>query len=259
MRWKPRCDHNRACLIVRYLVLSDIHGNWEALESVLQDAEGQYDEVVCCGDLVGYGADPDRVIEWVRANASAVVRGNHDKVAAGLESAQWFNPAARAAIEWTAAVLKPENAYYLLHLPRGPKSLSGFDILHGSPADEDEYLFSLSKEVALQWAGQPLAFFGHTHCQGGFRLCSGQVKHIQPVPHDRHSVRIALKPGCHYWINAGSVGQPRDGDPRAAYAIYDDTGQVELRRTPYPIAVAQAKIIRAGLPSILAERLLAGV
>jgi predicted phosphodiesterase len=122
---------------VRYLILSDIHSNWEALEAVLADAGGSFDEALCCGDLVGYGADPNRVVEWVRSNVRIVVRGNHDKGCAGLEDLDWFNPIARSAAQWTAAVLAPENLEYLRNLPKGPIPLDSFQILHGSPLDED--------------------------------------------------------------------------------------------------------------------------
>lgn len=245
---------------MRYLILSDIHANWEALEAVLRDAQGAYDEIVCLGDLVGYGADPNRVVQWARAYLSSAVRGNHDKAAVGLADIQWFNPVAREAAIWTASVLTAENETYLRHLPRGPIRVADFEIMHGHPADEDEYLFSLATPAEVApWLNSATAFFGHTHCQGGFRLTRREVQRIGAVAPGEARSTVELAPRYTYLINPGSVGQPRDGDPRAAYTIYDeDARQVELRRCPYPVEVAQAKILRAGLPVVLAERLAAG-
>ncbi len=244
---------------MRYLILSDIHGNWEALEAVLREAEGEWERAVCCGDLVGYGADPNRVVEWVRQHVAAVVRGNHDKACAGLEDLAWFNPAAREAAQWTAAELTPENERYLRRLPAGPLEVGDFEILHGSPLDEDEYLMAAAPELAAH-LGARLSFFGHTHWQGGFAFYRRGVKRLRAVPAGVRAVPVRLEAECFYLINPGSVGQPRDGDPRAAYALYDDGGRaVELRRTPYRVSTAQAKIRRAGLPAILADRLAEGV
>lgn len=244
---------------MRYLILSDVHANWEALEAVLADAQGDYQEAVCCGDLVGYGADPDRVTEWARRHLRAVVRGNHDKGAAGLEDLDWFNAAARAAAEWTAAHLSPENLSYLRHLPRGPLEVAGFSIMHGSPADEDEYLMHADGRLVAPQLMSLVSFFGHTHYQGGFAFYRGGTRRIPQTPARERRLRLELEPDVFYLINPGSVGQPRDGDPRAAYAIYDPQERtVELRRTPYRVEIAQAKILRAGLPAVLAERLAEG-
>jgi len=134
---------------VRYLILSDIHSNWEALERVLEAAsQDGYDQVVCCGDVVGYGGDPNAATDWTRANVKAIVRGNHDKACVGLDDLEWFNPAARASAIWTQAMLTPENLGYLKKLPRGPLPVRDFQILHGSPLDEDEYLVAAS-EVSM--------------------------------------------------------------------------------------------------------------
>ncbi|MGH9665777.1 MAG: metallophosphoesterase family protein, partial [Bryobacteraceae bacterium] len=129
---------------MRYLILSDIHANWEALDAVLAHAADAYDRILCCGDLVGYGADPNAVVEWVRAKVARVVRGNHDKACSGLEDLEWFNPIARASAEWTLKILSPDNADYLRRLPKGPAAVNGFDIAHGSPLDEDEYLITVN-------------------------------------------------------------------------------------------------------------------
>jgi diadenosine tetraphosphatase ApaH/serine/threonine PP2A family protein phosphatase len=242
---------------VRYLILSDIHGNWEALDAVVRDAAGGFDEILCCGDLVGYGADPNRVVDWARSNAGSVVRGNHDKACAGLDDLEWFNPVARAAAVWTGQTLTPENLEYLRNLPRGPVAMDSFQILHGSPLDEDDYLvstFSVSQVTA--YLERPISFFGHTHLQGGF-LChrNGIRRLARPgLPETRRIVEI--ESDQYYLINPGSVGQPRDGDPRAAYLCYDRVNRLfEFRRVPYDIARAQAKIRKAGLPDLLADRL----
>ncbi len=242
---------------MRYLILSDIHGNWEGLEAVLRDAEGDYEQVLCCGDLVGYGADPNRVVDWVRERANLVVRGNHDKGCAGLDDLEWFNPVARAAANWTSQSLTPDNLAYLRNLPKGPAVMDSFQILHGSPLDEDDYLVSnFAITQVAPYLERQLSFFGHTHLQGGF-LChrNGVIRLRRPEGAESREV-IELENDGLYLINPGSVGQPRDGDPRAGYLIYDsDARLVEFRRVPYDIRAAQAKIRAAGLSELLADRL----
>ncbi|HYL73965.1 MAG TPA: metallophosphoesterase family protein [Bryobacteraceae bacterium] len=238
---------------MRYLILSDLHANWEALQAVLVQAQSAYDRVVCCGDLVGYGADPDAVTEWVRENVATIVRGNHDKACAGLEDLEWFNPVARESVLWTQGVMKPANLDYLRGLAKGPDRVDGFQIVHGSPLDEDEYVVT-EREVAqvAPYLEAPVAFFGHTHLQGAF-LC-----HRNGVRRLRAAV-TELENDAVYYINSGSVGQPRDGDPRAAYAVYEPEARlVTLCRAEYDIRTTQRKIIEAGLPELLAIRLEAG-
>ena len=123
---------------MRYLVLSDIHANWEALAATLADAEGRYDRVVCLGDMVGYGADPNMVTDWVRTRSAVTVRGNHDKACTGDPVIEWFNPAAQHSAVWTMETLTPENMDYLVKLPQGPVTVDLFQLVHGSPLDEDE-------------------------------------------------------------------------------------------------------------------------
>ena len=245
---------------MRYLILSDIHANLEALEATLEHAEDQYDAMVCCGDLVGYGADPNDVTDWVRANIKHVVRGNHDKVAVGLEDLEWFNPHARASAEWTRKVLTPENRDYLMRLPKGPFEVNSFQIVHGSPLDEDEYLLDVPEiEQAADYLEIAVSFFGHTHMQGGFHCHRNGVRRL-PGPKAKEERRvIELEPGELYLLNPGSIGQPRDGDPRAAYAVYDSEARtVTFVRTAYSVSAAQDKIIEAGLPPLLAKRLATG-
>lgn len=246
---------------MRYLILSDIHANWEALQAVLAHARGKYDRIACCGDLVGYGADPDAVTEWVRDNVANVIRGNHDKACAGLEDLEWFNPIARQAVLWTQSSMKPANVDYLHNLAQGPEQVNGFQILHGSPLDEDEYVVS-DWDVAqvAPYLESALSFFGHTHLQGAFLCHRNGVKRLPAVSEEFDAESIELMKDTNYLINAGSVGQPRDQDPRAGYAIYDsDQRLVTLFRVEYDVNRAQQKILKAGLPEQLALRLMVGV
>jgi predicted phosphodiesterase len=246
---------------VRYLILSDIHANWEALCAVLASAGSLYDRVVCCGDLVGYGADPDAVVQWVRSNVSSVVRGNHDKACAGLEDLEWFNPVARLSALWTQTATQPENIEYLRRLAQGPERVNGFQILHGSPLDEDEYVVS-EQDVAqvAPYLDCDVSFFGHTHLQGAFLCHRNGVKRLVTADAASGQEMLELENDVNYLINPGSVGQPRDGDRRAAYAIYEPAARlVSLCRAEYDVASAQKKILDAGLPELLALRLGAGI
>ena len=243
---------------MRYLVLSDLHGNWEALSAVLAATAGRYESVVCCGDLVGYGADPGRVTSWVREHVSVVVRGNHDRACCGLENLDWFNPIARAAALWTQRTLSPENLAYLRELPKGPAGLENFAVVHGSPVDEDEYVVSLEDARPLgEYLPAPRCFFGHTHIQGAFEYVRQNLRTIRlsGLP----SETWILDRDNWYLINPGSVGQPRDCDPRAAFALFDTDGDaLTLGRVEYDIPTAQRKILAAGLPDLLALRLATG-
>lgn len=249
---------------MRYLIVSDLHANLEGLEAVLSAVENRYDRVICCGDLVGYGPDPNAAVEWVRAHAAAVVRGNHDKACCGVSDAEDFNQVARTAAQWTRQQLTAENLAYLRALPVGPMVVDGFQIVHGSIQDEDEYLFDVAdaKPEFVQ-LGYPVTFFGHTHMQGGFfRQAAGAIRAIQPAfSAGVASMSLELEERGQYLLNAGSVGQPRDGDSRAAVIIYSregELGQVEYWRVPYDIAATQQKMQDAGLPYVLALRLSLG-
>jgi len=245
---------------VRYLIVSDLHANLEALEAVLGRAKGEYDQVLCCGDLVGYGADPNAICEWARKNCAVVVRGNHDRASTGQEDLEWFNPVARSAAVWTQRELSPENAAYIEGLPRGPVMVETFQLYHGSPYDEDEYVVGAAEaEVAFGYLEARIAFFGHTHVQGGFIWNQSRVETILRTPAQKDSLAMAIDAECAYMINPGSTGQPRDGDPRAGYAIHDTAaGLVTYYRVSYDVEGAQGKIRAAGLPAILADRLSAG-
>lgn len=242
-----------------YLILSDIHGNLEALEAVLADADGQYDCVLCLGDLVGYCADPNAVTEWVRSEAAAVVRGNHDRACGGGESLEFFNPVARMSAIWTRRALTEENRLYLEQLQPGPlrveEPLGEFLLVHGSPLHEDQYIVTMDDADGLTGhLEQRVTFFGHTHLQGGFRFAPEGLRRIRP-PQPVQPVGEYF-----YMINPGAVGQPRDGDPRAAYVLYSTEDQtVTYRRVAYNIDGAAAKIRAAGLPDRLAARLYEGM
>jgi predicted phosphodiesterase len=241
---------------LRYLVISDIHANWEALEAVLEAAKGQYERILCCGDLIGYGADPNAVVAWTRDNCHAVIRGNHDKAGVNLAELEWFNPVAQTATIWTHSALTPENMEYVAGLQAGPLAVEDFTIVHGSPLNEDEYLINLPEaEEAFAYQQSPLVFFGHTHVQGGFEQ-RRKTRRIEP------SVKLSLlelETGSAYLINPGSVGQPRDENAEAAFVIFDSAEQtVTYHRTPYDIEKAQTKIRSAGLPRVLADRLAFG-
>jgi diadenosine tetraphosphatase ApaH/serine/threonine PP2A family protein phosphatase len=243
---------------MRYLVLSDIHANLEALEAVLAAGRGA-DATLVLGDLVGYGADPNAVIDRVRALAAAtIIRGNHDKVGAGLEDAEGFNPVARYAIEWTAAVLSPDRRAWLASLPAGPALVDDFvEICHGSPVDEDLYLFdAIEASRAIDASDRPLCLFGHTHVPAVFKL-DGRLEAVGPPRGERFD--LTLERGLRYLVNCGAVGQPRDGDGRAAFGLLDTTARsLSIMRVDYDISRAQTKILQAGLPELLAQRLSAG-
>jgi diadenosine tetraphosphatase ApaH/serine/threonine PP2A family protein phosphatase len=245
---------------VRYLILSDIHANTDALDSVLAAAPaGTWDEVLVLGDLVGYGAEPNGVIDRIRAlEPLAVIRGNHDKAASGLEDGSSFNNIARLSAQWTFEALSDANREYLRALPAGPMTIDdGVEICHGAPFDEDHYIFDAEDaRRGLDAASRPLCLFGHTHLPVIFRRDPSVFDGFVP---DGGETTVALKAGVRYLINVGSVGQPRDGDPRAAFGIYDsEEVSVQLRRVIYPVAAAQRRILSAGLPSNLANRLAVG-
>jgi len=250
---------------VRILLLSDIHANLEALDSCLAVAPS-FDTVVNLGDIVGYGASPNEVASRSRELGKTFVRGNHDKAATGLMNLDDFNPMAAAAAIWTRDELTSENLQWLRELPQGPVSLPDLpdiQMVHGSPNDEDEYVVSLGDALApLITLSMPLTFFGHTHLQGGFFANGSSADGFRPeyrTVGQAESVALHLKANARYLINPGSVGQPRDGDWRAAFGLYDsDAHVVHFHRTPYNLKNAQDRIFAAKLPPRLATRLAVG-
>jgi predicted phosphodiesterase len=252
---------------VRYLIFSDVHASVDALESVLRAVRRKrFDVIVSLGDLIGYGAAPNQVIEMVRRIRGEVrhIRGNHDKVASGVEEGLGFNPVALQAARWTRQRLSEANRRFVAALPMGPLKENGFLCAHGSPIDEDLYIFS-ERDAAevFRIAEFDICFFGHTHIAGCF-TCEGGVTRALPrapssAPRSDPRFTLALEPGVRYLINPGAVGQPRDRDPRAAYAVYDsDRRIVQFCRVDYPVGRAQQRILRAGLPKVLADRLSLG-
>lgn len=246
---------------MRYLILTDIHANVHALDGCLAHAQTRgYDKTIVLGDVVGYGADPNAVIDRVQSLVPvAIVRGNHDKVACGLEQAEGFNAVAKSAAVWTLETLRPEHREWLASLPQGPRDVDDLiQICHGSPFDEDAYVFDeLDALRALKVTTRPLCLFGHTHFPVTFEQMPGTVETIGPAA-TREAI-IPIRPEAKYLLNPGAVGQPRDGDPRAAYAIVDvEQRQVELWRVQYAVEAAQAAIMDAGLPEVLAARLAVG-
>jgi diadenosine tetraphosphatase ApaH/serine/threonine PP2A family protein phosphatase len=240
---------------LRYLILSDQHANAQALDAVLADAGGLgYDAVLILGDLVGYGADPAYVIDRTLAlSPIAMIRGNHDKVCAGLETALLFNDAARASAEWTASILSEAHLGVLRSLPQGPVQVSDdIEICHGTPFDEDHYVFDDSDASrAADAASRRICLFGHTHVPAVYATAQDPV-----VASDGFDDELRLPDGAPVLINVGSVGQPRDGDPRAAYGLLTmPAGVIRLRRVAYDVKSAQAAILKAGLPAWLALRL----
>ncbi len=247
---------------MRYLILTDIHGNWDALAAVLEHArQWEADRFLVLGDLVGYGGGPNEVVEAVRGLPlpAHVIRGNHDKVAAGLEDGANFNTVAHSAALWTSEQLTETNLAYVRELPRGPIQV-GLDltICHGSPLDEDEYLLSADQAQRNFAAhGVGLTFFGHTHMP---TLFATTAEGVAMAVLDGDGVTIEVEEGRRYLVNPGSVGQPRDRDPRAAYMLYDDQRRrIQLYRVEYPLESAQQRILDAGLPQILAYRLAVGI
>jgi len=250
---------------MRALILSDIHANLEALNAVLEAASGNFETVWNLGDTVGYGGAPNQVLNLIRPLTQLNVRGNHDRVCCGLTSAFGFNPVARAAATWTREELLPDNLEWLRSLLQGPlqPTQPGVTCAHGSPLNEDQYILNMRDAWApLQQMHTALTFFGHTHIQGGFAQSGDDWREVRPryrTTNDAEAWTIALPSGARHLINPGSVGQPRDCDWRAAYAIYDDeASQVTYHRVPYDLTASQGRILIAGLPERLALRLREG-
>lgn len=248
---------------MRYAVLSDVHGNLEALSTVLADAasEGALG-ILCLGDAVGYGADPAPCIELLGERSTRMVAGNHEHGVLGLLDVRWFNAAARAAALWTRDRLGADHRSFLSGLPIATTHGEA-TCVHASPRRPEEWDYLLSAEDGFQAFGDfatRLCFVGHSHRPGVWSLGSSGPAYEDlagPAFHDR---RIPFHDGRRYIINVGSVGQPRDRDPRAAYVLWDeDERSVTLRRVTYDHKAAAAKILRAGLPRALADRLAHGV
>lgn len=237
---------------MRYAILADIHANLEALEAVLADGEerGGFDQIWCLGDIVGYGPDPGPCIERLRGYPHRAVAGNHDWAAIGRLELSGFNPDAAAAALWTAERLSAEEAGYLDSLPL-QSGKEDFTLVHGSPRSPIwEYLASPGvAQACFPLFSTPFCLVGHTHIPALFRERQGMA----PLP------PLLSLSGERLILNPGGVGQPRDGDPRAAYALYDDQARgVYHFRVSYDIATTQGKMVERGLPPTLAARLSLG-
>ena len=237
---------------MRYAVLSDVHANLEALQAVLADAAPRTDALLCLGDLVGYGADPVACMELVAERALAIVCGNHEHAVAGLIDLEWFNVYARSAAEWTRTRLDDDHRAYLTSLPLTAQ-VGDATLVHASPDRPDEWEYLLTAQDGFDAFGAfatRLCFVGHSHLAGAWSLGSSGPEHRAGA------VDLELERGRRYIVNVGSVGQPRDRDPRAAYAIWDaERGSIAVRRVAYDVARAREKILRGGLPRFLADRL----
>ena len=239
---------------MKYAVIADIHANLEALRVVLEDAKKQNcTHYVCLGDVVGYNANPKECLDIIRDTGMPCVKGNHDEYCSSETNLEGFNPHAAEAIQWTRQQLTEEDRQWLKEL-KYIRLVASFQVVHATLDGPQRwgYVFDrLAAAASFTYRNTAVCFFGHTHV---------------PVAFIRDSVvrggtysKFKIEPGRKYFVNVGSVGQPRDGNPKAAYAIYDmDEGSVELRRLDYEISAAQAKIMAAGLPPRLAERLALG-
>jgi diadenosine tetraphosphatase ApaH/serine/threonine PP2A family protein phosphatase len=242
---------------MRVAILADIHANLAALQAVLDDIKGKggVDEMWCLGDIVGYGPDPRECIEAVEKLCKVCVAGNHDYGAVGKADLAYFNPAAADACRWTAQAITPAGARYLESLPTSVRE-GDFLLVHGSPMDPVmEYIFSTGiAEKNFNFYESRFCLAGHTHVPMAFKQAEGVVTSVSL------GAGIGLVLGDHRMIiNPGAVGQPRDGDPRAAYAIYDSEGNIfRVFRIPYNIQATQNKMMKAGLPINLITRLEAG-
>ncbi|MBI4587636.1 MAG: metallophosphoesterase family protein [Candidatus Rokubacteria bacterium] len=241
---------------MRYALLSDIHGNLEAVTAVLDHLAGiGADALLCLGDMVGYGADPIPCVEKLAEQGARFVAGNHEHGTTGRLDLRWFNPYARAAALWTASRLDDAHRAFLADLPL-VFVIEDATFVHASPKDPDQWEYLITAEDGFEVFSAfstRLCFVGHSHRPALWSLGSSG-REFEPGPGE-----IRLEPGRRYLVNVGSVGQPRDRDPRACYALWDpEAGRVVFHRVPYDVALAREKILKAGLPRFLGDRLIHG-
>ncbi|HEX3548897.1 MAG TPA: metallophosphoesterase family protein [Candidatus Elarobacter sp.] len=240
---------------MRYAVVSDVHSNIEALDAVFSTLR-EDDALLCLGDIVGYGPNPNECVEQIRERATATVLGNHDVAAIDNFGLAYFNPAAREAMKWTQSVLTAENLAWLDGLGYEFR-MPDFLLVHGAPVNYFEYVLDKPAAArAFAATDAPLIFIGHTHIAEVYALQpDGSIEHR----HLQQGGEVTLSDGVRYLINVGSVGQPRDLNPRASFGLYDAASRtVTITRIEYPIARVQEKIVSAHLPDALARRLLVG-
>ena len=236
---------------MKYAVIADIHSNLEALEVVLADSKEQNCTHYCCiGDVVGYGANPRECLEIVRSMGMPCVKGNHDEYCSMDDTLEGFNPHAAEAVQWTRQQLSVEDRQWLRDL-RYVRLVASFSMVHATLDVPQRwgYVFDkLAAAASFTYQNTSVCFFGHTHVPVAFIRDSM----VRGGTYSKFKVEAGRK----YFVNVGSVGQPRDLNPKAAYVVYDlDEGTIELRRLDYDIAKAQKKILDAGLPPRLADRL----
>lgn len=236
---------------MKYAIIADIHGNWEAFQAVLEDAEKNHcTHYACLGDVVGYNANPKECLDLVRKMNLPCVKGNHDEYCSGEDDLEGFNPHASAAIHWTRERLTKEDRAWLQHL-RYFRLVANFSIVHAT-LDAPErwgYVFNkLEAAASFTYQNTSVCFFGHTHVPVAFI----RDKNVRGGTYSK----FKIEPGKKYFVNVGSVGQSRDGVPKATYVIYDmNLGTIELRRLDYDMETTMRKIREAGLPEHLANRL----
>jgi predicted phosphodiesterase len=242
---------------LRYGILSDIHSNLPALERVLAELDDAgVGQLICLGDVVGYGPNPNECCELLRKRKFLTIMGNHDQGALSNENDEYFNDLAQEAISWTRHTLTPENREFLAALP-DQIAFDSFEIVHGSTAGRFDYILSAGEALrALGAAKRPLAFFGHSHiAEVYYQDPRGTLYHDQLL----HGGAISVEQGFRYIVNPGSVGQPRDRNPQASYGLYDEAQRlIEIRRTSYDISEAQRRMQEVHLPHPLAARLALG-
>lgn len=246
---------------MKCLLLSDIHSNYEALKSVFSAVRRKhFAKIIILGDLVGYGASPNQVVNFIRSLKNTImIRGNHDKVAAGIESGNNFNKPASLSADWTYTKLTKINKRFIKNLPKGPIKINEYTaISHGSPLNEDYYIFTEYDTLEVfRETSYKICFFGHTHYPIIFELTANKISVIK-MHNDKFS--FSLDKNARYLINPGSVGQPRDRYSRASFAIWDpEKWKINIYRINYDISSAQEKILKAGLPTSLAARLSLGI
>lgn len=229
---------------MRHVVLSDIHGNWEALMAVMEDSQAQgCTRYLCLGDIVGHGPNPAECLDYIRRLACPTVLGNRDEEAAGDASTSDLNPVARRALDWTRRQLSKEQKQWLRQLPLVHQEET-FTLVHATLDTPQLWAYVVNKfdaMASLSHQSTPFCFYGHTHAPRCYREMGKTVQHLD------HNT-VALHPGSRYFINPGSVGQPRDGDWRAAYAIYDSDQQtIHVRRVEYDIQTTRKKVQQTGL------------
>ncbi len=242
---------------MKYGLISDIHANLEALTAVLSDLEKQsVDSIHCLGDVIGYGADPEACLKLIQRTCDTKLLGNHEYTALGLQSVEQFNEAAKAAAEWTQQTLN-EDAVAIMADFDLDRALDDMYLVHASPFEPDRWHYLFTAEDAIRGFGQmkqDIGFFGHSHIPIILR------ERPDALPHVRAGHTFAADPEGRYLINVGSVGQPRDNDPRACYVVYEsDEQDIEFHRVEYDITTAQRKMSKASLPETLISRLSAGI